>query len=72
VKHRLTDFLRAPCSQCGHKRHGSCAAFSDAELTEELSRLPAKKATGLDGIANELLVRLGERGRRRLLNPLNP
>ncbi|KAF0293876.1 CUGBP Elav-like family member 4 [Amphibalanus amphitrite] len=62
VTHDLTDFLRTPCTQCGHSRRGCCSPFSEAELTEELSRLPARKAAGLDRIANEMLVRLGTRG----------
>ncbi|XP_043241035.1 uncharacterized protein LOC122391303 [Amphibalanus amphitrite] len=69
--HELTDFLRTPCTQCGHSRRGCCSPFSEAEMTEELSRLPARKAAGLDRIANEMLVRLGTRGRARLLQLLN-
>ncbi|KAF0311929.1 RNA-directed DNA polymerase from mobile element jockey [Amphibalanus amphitrite] len=55
VTHELTDFLRTPCTQCGHSRRGCCSPFSEAEMTEELSRLPARKAAGLDRIANEML-----------------
>ena len=71
IKHSLTDSLRSPCEQCQHQRTGCCSPFTAAELQQEISNLPAKKAAGLDQVSNEMLVRLGERGRQRLLELIN-
>ena len=70
-KHHLTNFLRTPCSQCGHRREACCAPFTRAELDRELGALPSRRATGLDKIANEMLQHLGEIGRGRLLDLIN-
>ena len=70
-KHHLTNFLRTPCSQCGHRREACCAPFTSAELDRELGGLPSRRATGLDKVANEMLQHLGEIGHGRLLDLIN-
>ena len=71
IKHRLTTFLRTPCTQCGHRRETCCAPFTRTELDHELGGLPSRRATGLDKVANEMLQHLGEIGRDRLLDLVN-
>ena len=71
IKHCLTNSLRSPCEQCRHHRTGCCSPFTAAELQQEISKLPAKKAAGLDQVSNEMLVRLVENGRQRLLALIN-
>ena len=58
------------CS-CGGRRDGICAPFSKFELGVALNKLGRRKSPGVDGISNEMLTNLSDKGELLLLKLFN-
>ena len=70
-RHAVTNHLKRPCQECRGERTSCCSPFSRTELDAALGRLAGRKAPGLDGITNEMLVHLSDLAREKLLELIN-
>ena len=71
VSKALEKVLRTEERTISEKENSFTVPFSRKELDFDLRQCKARKAPGADGIPNEILMHLGETGRRKLLELIN-
>ena len=70
VKAELKRARARPCT-CDGQRSDACQPFSSQEMMDQLRRMKAKKAPGMDGVCTEHLLHLGPLAQDALLRLFN-
>lgn len=71
AKKKMSNPAWKHCPECGDRQDGCCGPFKMEELTRHLQSAKLKKASGPDGVSNEMLRHLGPVARGALLGLIN-